>query len=178
MNNLKDEKVAEVSPLAHNMRFLRKANGMSQGDLAAILGIKRSSIAAYESKNVEPRISIIIKLAEFFDIDLSILLRSKLDTKDFKNFNQEAPKTEIPTIQVMLERDHNFDGFIEESVKIRKVLQGFVAFYTLQKSNLKDDFPDKSKMLFNMDNFSRLIENLLSYNEAVVDVLRSATVKQ
>lgn len=178
MNNPKDERVVEVSPLAHNMRFLRKINGMSQGDLATILGIKRSSIAAYESKNVEPRISIIIKVAEFFDIDLSTLLTSKLNDKDFANFNQEIPNNKTPTIQVMLEREHNFDGFIEESVKIRKVLQGFEAYYALQKSNLRDDFPDKSKMLLNMDNFSRLINDFLAYNESLIDVLRTATVKQ
>ena len=58
-----------ISYLSKNLKFLRKSRQWSQEELARRLGIKRSNIAAYESKNVEPRLSLLLSMAKLFNVD-------------------------------------------------------------------------------------------------------------
>jgi transcriptional regulator with XRE-family HTH domain len=65
--NVKKSTLSELSKRAIK---LRKSKGFSQEKFAEVLGVKRSSIASYESGNVEnPPVEVIVKiLTEFKDI--------------------------------------------------------------------------------------------------------------
>jgi DNA-binding XRE family transcriptional regulator len=65
-----DELVAAAEALAaqderlrHLLVQARKAAGMSQRDVAAVLGIKQSSVAGFESHDNDPRLSTIRRYA-------------------------------------------------------------------------------------------------------------------
>ena len=45
----------------------------SQKDISVVTGISRSLISEYENQIKEPTLSVIIKLAEFFDVSLDEL---------------------------------------------------------------------------------------------------------
>lgn len=163
----------EKSNLAYNIRFLRKQRKLSQEELSSMLNIKRSNIAAYESKNVEPRLRIIMEIARLFDIDVATLIDTRLE--------EETP---YPSFDI--KKDHspsNFEldftdsaelrAFVEKSIKIRKVLEGFKAFYTFRKKGIEADTPQKEKILFDIDNFIQLMEHLLNYNENVIKAMSS-----
>ena len=64
--------------LSRNLRYLRKRKKLSQQQFADILNIKRSNIAAYETKNVEPRLALINTMAEYFGVSLSDIISADL----------------------------------------------------------------------------------------------------
>ena len=61
-----------------NLGFLRKTRGLSQQELADLLGLKKSTLAGYETNRAEPRYEDLIRLARFFSITLDELLKRKL----------------------------------------------------------------------------------------------------
>lgn len=56
------------------IRELRKHAGLTQSDLAKVLGVEQSTIARWESGKSEPGISSIRKLATVFEIEVSDLI--------------------------------------------------------------------------------------------------------
>ncbi len=177
MSNATPKGLKEHTILSHNIRYLRKSKGLSQEDLAKELEIKRSNIAAYESKNVEPRLSIILKIAKYFDIDLQTLIDGKLNSLDYARNNQENTLLISSDGTLEIDNTEQLQEFVGKSIKIRKVLEGFKAFYDFKKENVIADFPNKDKLLFDIDNFLQLMEHLLTYNETVIKAISNARLE-
>jgi len=160
------------TPLANNIRFLRRKAGLSQEELAQQLGINRSNIAAYESKNVEPRLRIILEIARYFDISIKSLIENNLHFDSTYSAFILNRNNRIESEQVLQTYDiKRILSFIEHSKKIRKVLEGFKAFYSFRKEHLKQIPPDRSRLIYDIENFIQLTEHLLSYNEKVVHTI-------
>lgn len=160
--------------LSHNIKYLRKSHGWNQEELASKLNIKRSNIAAYETKNVEPRLRSILGIAKLYDIDLSTLLNTKLsDGLNYKPFKAEqAPeRTEIQLTSV---KQKDLTEFIDKSMKIKKVLVGFKSVYAFKKSNLSKLGPVNERTIHDIDNFIQLMEHLITHNETMVNVLTNS----
>ena len=60
--------------IGKRLETLRKGRGMSQRELAAILGVTNYTISAYENDRSEPGDDIKIQLAKLFDISLDYLM--------------------------------------------------------------------------------------------------------
>lgn len=60
--------------LGKSIRMLRKAYSMTQGDLAAQLGEKKSLISNYENGYSVPDIFTLIQIADIFDVTLDELV--------------------------------------------------------------------------------------------------------
>ena len=57
------------------LKELRKAKGITQEELASIVGVERSSIGKYEGKShVVPSDDVKVKLAEYFKVSIGYLL--------------------------------------------------------------------------------------------------------
>ena len=168
--------VEKDNTLSHNIKYLRKENKFSQEELASRLGIKRSNIAAYESKNVEPRLRIILELARLFDVSVKTLIEKKIE------IGSTSPVFDTSTItptdkqqELDIENNDDITEFIGKSIRIRKVLEGFKSFYTFKKNNMVGSTPDKDKLIFDIDNFVQLMEHLLAYNETVIKAISNKT---
>lgn len=159
--------------LSQNIRFLRRKSGLSQEELADILGVKRSSIAAYERKNVEPRLRVVLEVARYFDINVQDLLQVKLrDSTSYRKFEiTEVADTEISPSKLQQTHSLEFDRFADQTVKIRKVLEGFRAFYSFKREQMNGVSPEKQSLRFDIDNFIQLTDHLLTYNESVLKVI-------
>lgn len=57
-----------------NLKLLRTKKGISQQYLAGILGISQQSVNKYENHNVEPDISTLIAMSEFFGVSVDFLI--------------------------------------------------------------------------------------------------------
>ena len=64
--------------LKENLKLLRKRRKRSQEDVAKSLNITRSAYNSYENGVAEPGIQILIRLSEFFQINIDKLLRTDL----------------------------------------------------------------------------------------------------
>lgn len=71
---------------AHNILFLRNQlkEKTSQQKLADLLGIKKSTLAAYEAGRAEPCYADLVRLATFFDVTLDHLLTLQLNPFNIK----------------------------------------------------------------------------------------------
>ena len=63
--------------IAENIKFYRKALGLTQEKLASLLNGKKSLVSNYENGYSTPDIYIIIKLADIFQISLDELVGRK-----------------------------------------------------------------------------------------------------
>jgi transcriptional regulator with XRE-family HTH domain len=145
--------------------------GLNQSQLAEALGINRSNVAAYESKGVEPRLKTILSMAKFFDITVTDLLDTKLDeSTEYNPYDNNKSNTTI-AIDSPLKNDDNITEFINKSVKITKVLEGFKSFYSFKKKSMTQSDPEKEKLMHDIDNFINLMEHLLSYNKTVINTI-------
>ena len=66
--------------LAHNLVWLRKANGFSQRDMAKLLGIGVSSLRSLERGIVPPRLNVdfLLSIARLFNISPGCMLEQEL----------------------------------------------------------------------------------------------------
>lgn len=169
----KHRNMKEHTPLAHNIRLLRRAAGLSQEELAAELGIKRSNIAAYENKNVEPRLRVILCIAEFFNIKVRTLIETELrENERYPPFNTPGDLEPVSkSISLNLRKRAEIEAFIDKSQKVRKVLEGFKAFYSFKKDKIVSEMYSKERINFDIENFLQLMEHLLSYNDSVIKSL-------
>jgi len=160
------------SILSQNIKYLRKLHKLSQQEFADQLGIKRSNIAAYESKNVEPRLRVILEIAKYFNVSVVTLIQTRIeDTADFQNVNNAAFANTAMDGAFDIKDNDDVTAFIEKSMRIKKILEGFKAFYSFKKSAMPNMTPDKEKLIFDIDNFIQLIEHLLGYNETVIKAI-------
>ncbi len=76
--NTKEFVMVSQLKFSSNLKLLRSGNNKqgkkySQAQVASSIGIARSAISEYENGNKEPTLSVILKLAQFFDITLDEL---------------------------------------------------------------------------------------------------------
>lgn len=57
-----------------NLKILREERGMSQKQLAEIIGVSQQSINKYENHNIEPDIQTLIQIAEYFHTSVDFLV--------------------------------------------------------------------------------------------------------
>lgn len=61
-----------------NLQYLRKLKGLNQGEMLDIIGIKRTTWGGYENGTSFPKFDDLLKIAEYFDISETDLIRKDL----------------------------------------------------------------------------------------------------
>lgn len=77
MNNVK-------SIVAKNIAKLRQAKGMTQGELAEKLNYSDKAVSKWERAESMPDISVLVELADIFDVSLDYLVRAEESLKRFE----------------------------------------------------------------------------------------------
>lgn len=62
-----------VSDMLENLKHLRKTAGISQRELAEVIGVSQQSINKYENHNTEPDIETLTRLADYFNTSIDYL---------------------------------------------------------------------------------------------------------
>lgn len=80
--------------ISDNIRYYRKANNMSQDELAEKLGVSRQSISLWENGQTQPAIENIIALAKIFNTSSDAILSSEpaFQSTDGAKPQKKAPK--------------------------------------------------------------------------------------
>ncbi len=188
-----------MDQLAKNIRYLRKTQSWSQEEMARQMGVKRSSIAAYESKNVRPRLQFIQDIARKFGLTITQMVETDLEAEksNFKpaengqaashnNGNANGTNGHNTTadplagfspdllhLQVDELENEQIRDFIEKSLQIKKMLEGFKMFYRFKMDQLSSEEQSHYKVQADIENFILLMEYLLTHNDAVIQALRN-----
>lgn len=80
--------------MIQNLKSLRTSKGISQQQLADIIGVSQQSINKYENHNVEPDIATLIRIADFFQTSVDFLIghteiRRKIEQTSSFDLNKE-----------------------------------------------------------------------------------------
>ncbi len=155
--------------LSSNIRFLRKRLKLSQQQLADDLGVKRSNIAAYETKNVEPRLSLINGMAAYFSVPLEDMVITNLSAAD-------SDGRGLTFGNAPLLSDSSLEEIKLISDKIQRMLDGFKVFYEFKREmndghNPAADGDIENFLVFinHMSEYNRLIESSLTPSGAGQD---------
>lgn len=70
-----EKKKDEMSDFQKNLILYRKMSGLTQKELATKLQISPTTLAGYENAGKEPKVSTLIKLADFFGVSVDNLVR-------------------------------------------------------------------------------------------------------
>jgi len=87
--------------LRRNLKYLRKKKAATQEHIASSIGITRSALADYENGRSEPKASVLVKLAKYFDINIHDLLNTDIDTPLFGKSSTELKSLENRDIRVV-----------------------------------------------------------------------------
>lgn len=80
--------------ISKNIKYLRDKEWLSQSNFAELFKLNRGNIASYEAGS-EPALSIIISIANYFNISIDDLITSDLSNcTTINNKKEEYPKTE------------------------------------------------------------------------------------
>lgn len=73
------------------LKELRRKHGLTQQQLADVLGVVRSTVSGYENGTIEPKQHTLTKLADYFQVsfDELIVLDHILDYQIFDNYDVE-----------------------------------------------------------------------------------------
>ena len=64
--------------IGQNIRHLRKSKNLTQEELAKEIGVSPPSLVGYEKDEYFPKIPVILKISEFFDVFVDDLLKADL----------------------------------------------------------------------------------------------------
>lgn len=106
-----------------NLKKARKNKGFTQKELAEIIGVKRSTIAGYESKNQEPSYEILKKIAIALDCSIDSLLAHSYD--DYKISESKISK-EILNNKELLALFNEIKGMNADNINFYKKLIQFI----------------------------------------------------
>lgn len=64
--------------MLENLRRLREGAGVTQKQLADAIGVSQQSINKYENHNIEPDISTLIRIADYFSVSVDYLVGHRI----------------------------------------------------------------------------------------------------
>ena len=76
-----------------NLKILRNEIGLSQDELAQIMGLKQKTYCNYENGTTEPNIDTLCKLADYYGVSLDYLVGGKFN--DEIGYLEKADKETI-----------------------------------------------------------------------------------
>lgn len=87
----------------NRLRYLRDSRGLLQEDMAKMLGVTQVAYSAWERETREPRIAILFKLADFYDVSLDYLLGRSMTRTSPNEQEKKVIGDAIKLIQNMIE---------------------------------------------------------------------------
>lgn len=145
-----------------NLKFLRRLSGFTQTQLADVFGIKRNNISSYESGFAEPKLVLLLKIADYFDVEMSQLLEEEMEKSEP---DLSAENVEIIDKNIALKFD--MKQYLHITNEGQKILDGFIAFQKMKNvdSNGMSDNVELDRLL-------KILDALLSNNWALLNAFQ------
>ena len=138
--------------LSEKIVELRKANGMTQEELAALCNVSRQSISKWEADIALPETEKILILGETFRVSMDILLKDELTLNEVKDVyscgNNTIQKKKQELYEGILIKESIVDDSIIDCLNIHKIelwnIGGKPKYWTaLFFTSDRKDFPEQ-----------------------------------
>ena len=165
--------------LSEKIAALRKANGMTQEDLASICDVSRQSISKWEADIVLPEIDKLLVLGKTFHVSMDVLLKDELTINGVKEVhscgNNSIQEKQQEIYEGILIKESIGDENILDSLNINKIelwnTGGKPKYWTvLFFTSSRKDFPEQiSKvMISDPDNGGNWFVDFKAGNEKYI----------
>jgi transcriptional regulator with XRE-family HTH domain len=108
----------EMAILLSNIKVLREEKGVSQQKLADAIGMSQSSINDYENRGIEPDITTLIRMADFFETSVDFVVGHTNIRRKIEKVNDYALNEREAAL---------IDGYRHIQDSERKVVEDMVA---------------------------------------------------
>ena len=146
--------------LSEKIIELRKANGMTQEELASICNVSRQSISKWEADIALPETEKLLALGETFQVSMDILLKDELTLNEVKDVhicgNNAIQKKKQELYEGVLIKESIMDDSIIDCLNIHKIelwnTDGKPKYWTvLHFTSDKKDFPEQIAKVMGTD---------------------------
>jgi len=76
-----------MTKIGKNIKKIRNIKGLSQQAFADLFQLTRGNISSYEEFRAEPRIDVLVKIANYFSIPLTNLIEKELSVNELLHYN-------------------------------------------------------------------------------------------
>lgn len=129
---------------------------MSQQDFADRLNVKRSNVAAYETKNVEPRLALLLDIAKLLSVNVGELLATDLRLVPI---GQPSLPEHFSSLHAQ------FHELAEKNAEIESMVNGFQLFFEFkQQELLKNPSGVLNSNNGDIENFLIFLSHMRTYN--------------
>lgn len=104
--------------IGKQLKYLRELKRKSQQEVCSILNIEQSTLANYENDKRVPKIDILIKLAEYYNVSVDYLLglkKSNSETNDCYNYFYEEGDANWFIRKIAKEKEISYEDMLEKS---------------------------------------------------------------
>ena len=106
------------SILSKNIKKLRLFKGLNQEEFGTKLKVKRSSIGAYEEGRAEPKLEVIIRISNLFELPVDDIVKKELTVNQIAKFKLPEESTEdFASMIVKMSKIDSRLGKIEKLLK-------------------------------------------------------------
>lgn len=104
---------------SERLKKSRKEKGMTQSELAAEVGVERSSIGKYETAAIFPSADVLCRLAEALEVTTDYLLGLTDDPTNYDEYDTAAFNQPV-WLHILEANDYNMDASIKEYLAFEK----------------------------------------------------------
>lgn len=104
--------------IGKQLKYLRELKRKSQQEVCSILNIEQSTLANYENDKRIPKIDILIKLAEYYNVSVDYLLglkKSNSETNDCYNYFYKEGDANWFIRKIAKEKEISYEDMLEKS---------------------------------------------------------------
>ncbi|WP_129731941.1 MULTISPECIES: helix-turn-helix domain-containing protein [Bacillaceae] len=95
----------------HRLRICREKKGLKQVEVAQIIGVANNTLSGYESGKYEPSLSMLIRLAELYEVPIEYIISgvkvsksTSPDMQDLLGDISQLSQSDIELIKTLVER--------------------------------------------------------------------------
>ncbi len=78
-----------MTQIGKNIKKIRNVKGISQQAFADLFGLTRGNISSYEEFRADPKLEVVVKIANYFSIPLADFIEKDLSVNELLHYNTE-----------------------------------------------------------------------------------------
>ncbi len=91
--------------IAKNIKYLRKLQGLTQGEFADKIGINRPAVGSYEEGRAEPKIATLQKIALLFNVSLDALIADDLSDQTTNGIAKDIEGKKLRILSIATDKE-------------------------------------------------------------------------
>ena len=152
--------------LAQNIRSLRKQRGLTQEQLAEVLGVTVGAVYKWEAQLSQPELSTLMELADFFDTSVDVLLgyqmkdnRLQTTVERLKQYRRNKDRAGLAEAEKALKKYPNHFDVVHNSAMLYRLLGVTTHETALLRRAL--ELLEKARLLLSQNTNSKISESTL-----------------